>query len=63
MFKVRYTDADNHQPLSGYPKVYVLKSGTTVQVLQMEYVSGTYDTGAVYKSTISFTDKEQLGIY
>ncbi|MFH1352742.1 MAG: hypothetical protein ABIH68_04110, partial [bacterium] len=49
--RVLYTDADNDPPLTGYPKVYILKGGTPVQTLTMEYVSGSYSAGAVYSTS------------
>jgi len=50
-YKVQYTDADGDAPASGYPKAYILKGGTTVQTLTMEYVSGTYSAGAFYSTS------------
>ncbi|MBU2574490.1 MAG: hypothetical protein KKH28_10480, partial [Elusimicrobia bacterium] len=51
IYRVKYTDADNNGPLSGYPKLYILKGGTTVQVLAMNYVSGANNTGAIYSTS------------
>ncbi|MBU2527892.1 right-handed parallel beta-helix repeat-containing protein [bacterium] len=50
-YKVKYTDADGDAPASGYPKAYILKGGTIVQTLTMEYVSGTYSAGAFYSTS------------
>jgi hypothetical protein len=47
-FKIKYIDADNHQPMQGYTKVYILQNGTTIQTLTMDYVSGVYNTGVIY---------------
>ena len=47
-FKIKYIDVDNHQPMQGYPKVYILQNGTTIQTLTMEYISGVYNTGVIY---------------
>ncbi len=51
-FKVKYIDADNHQPKTGYPKLYILEKGTTNQllILSMNYVSGVYNAAAVYST-------------
>jgi hypothetical protein len=49
-FRIKYTDADNQPPLAGYPKVYILQGGTTIQILSMNYVTGVYDTGAIYST-------------
>ena len=50
-YRVKYTDADNDAPAAGYPKVYILKGGTTAQILTMGYISGSYNTGAVYSAS------------
>jgi len=49
-YRVQYQDANNDAPLAGYPKVHILKGGveTPGSPFSMEYVSGEYDTGAVY---------------
>ncbi len=51
VYHVKYTDADNDAPANGYPKLYVLKSGTTVQTLTMNFVSGSNSTGAIYSTS------------
>ncbi len=55
VYRVKYTDADNDAPKSGYPKLYILKGGTTVQTLTMNYVSGNYNTGAIYSNAITLS--------
>jgi len=47
-FKVVYIDTDNHPPLDGYPKLYILKQNDVVQTLTMQYQTGLYTTAAVY---------------
>ena len=50
LFRVKYTDADNDAPLSGYPKVYIKKGGTEISgsPFAMTFVSGAYSAGAIY---------------
>ncbi|MCX5785104.1 MAG: hypothetical protein NTX59_05405 [Elusimicrobia bacterium] len=50
VYRVKYTDADNDAPLSGYPKVHIEKSGTDISgsPFTMTFVSGAYNTGAIY---------------
>lgn len=49
-FRVKYTDADNDAPASGYPKVHIKKSGSEISgsPFTMTHVSGTNNTGAIY---------------
>jgi len=56
VYRVKYTDADDDAPVSGYPKVHIKKSGTEISgsPFSMTYVSGNYNTGAIY--TFSITD-------
>jgi len=49
-FRIKYVDADNQPPLQGYPKVFVLQNGTTIQTLSLNYVTGVYNTGAIYST-------------
>ncbi|MBU2574724.1 MAG: T9SS type A sorting domain-containing protein, partial [Elusimicrobia bacterium] len=50
VYRVKYTDADNDAPASGYPKVHIKKGGTEISgsPFTMTFVSGAYNTGAVY---------------
>jgi len=50
IFAIKYTDADNDAPASGYPKVHIKKGGTEISgsPFTMTYVSDSYDTGAIY---------------
>jgi len=50
VYRVKYTDEDNDAPLFGYPKVHILKGGSEISgsPFIMSYVSGSYDTGAIY---------------
>lgn len=61
VFRVKYTDADNDAPASGYPKVHVLKGGGEISgsPFVVSYVSGANSTGAIYslsKTLASGTD-------
>ena len=49
-YRIKYTDADNDAPLSGYPKVHILKGGIELSnsPFSMSYVTGNYGTGAIY---------------
>ncbi|MCG2726059.1 MAG: hypothetical protein L6420_07365, partial [Elusimicrobia bacterium] len=51
VFRVKYTDSDNDAPATGQPKLYILKGGTTVQMLEMNYISGASSTGAIYSTS------------
>jgi len=53
-FKIKYTDLNNNPPLQNYPKVYILQGGTTVQILSMNYETGTYGMGAIYSTSTCF---------
>ena len=50
VFRVKYTDIDNDAPKSGYPKVHIKKGGVSIpgSPFSMTYVSGNYNTGAIY---------------
>jgi hypothetical protein len=49
-YRVKYTDVDNNAPASGYPVVHIKKSGSEISgsPFAMGYVSGNYNTGAIY---------------
>jgi len=49
-YRIKYTDADNDAPQSGYPKVHIKKGGVEItgSPFTMTYVSGNYNTGAIY---------------
>lgn len=53
-FRIKYKDVENNSPTAGFPKVCILKGGTTVQTISMnpeggaDYISGViYSTGAL----------------
>ncbi|MBI4801289.1 MAG: hypothetical protein HY796_02085 [Elusimicrobia bacterium] len=50
IYRVKYTDADNDAPGSGYPKVHIKKGGVEISgsPFTMTFVSGVNSTGAVY---------------
>jgi hypothetical protein len=50
VYRVKYTDADNDAPKSDYPKVHIKKGGVEItgSPFAMTYVSGSYNTGAIY---------------
>lgn len=49
-FRVKYSDSEWDPPISGYPKLHILKNGTDISgsPISMSYVSGANDTGAIY---------------
>ena len=47
-FRIKYSDVDEDVPASGYPKVHIKKGTSEVVVYPMTYVSGDYNTGAIY---------------
>lgn len=49
-FKIKYSDISD-SPASGFPKLYILRGGTTVQTLLLNYVSGTNYSGAIYSTS------------
>jgi len=53
IYRVKYTDADNDAPASGYPKLRITKGGSEItgSPFTMTYVSGAYNTGATYSYT------------
>lgn len=63
-FKVKYTDTESEAPLASYPRLRILKGGTTVQMLLMNHESGSYNTGAVYStSTVIHTEGSDYTYY
>ncbi len=42
VFKVKYYDTENDSPKSGFPMVYILNGGTTVQLLSMSSTNASY---------------------
>jgi len=59
IYLVKYTDTDNDAPKSGYPKLRIKKgfpgqSGSEISgsPFIMNYVSGNYNTGAIYSYSI-----------
>lgn len=53
-YRVKYTDSENDAPKSEYPKVHIKKGGTEISgsPFTMDYVSGNYNTGAIYSYSI-----------
>jgi len=49
-YQVQYTDADNDAPKAGYPKVHILRDNIEIinSPFTMNFVTGTYTTGAIY---------------
>ncbi len=56
VYRVRYSDADNDAPASGYPKVHIKNGAAEIDgsPFAMTYVSGDYSTGAVYTYSGTF---------
>lgn len=50
-FNIKYTDSDNDAPAVGYPRVVISSGSYQVKVITMVYVSGDYDTGAIYSTS------------
>ncbi|MDD5688528.1 MAG: hypothetical protein PHE88_11935 [Elusimicrobia bacterium] len=50
-YRVKYTDSDNDSPAVGYPRVIISSGNYTVKVITMNYVSGAYNTGAIYSTS------------
>jgi len=50
VYQVKYANANSAAPLNGYPKVHIKKSGVEISgsPFTMDYVSGGFNTGAVY---------------
>lgn len=50
-FKVRFISLDSQPPDTGYPKLHVQKGGNEISgsPFTMNYLSGTYNAGAVYE--------------
>lgn len=50
VFHVKYADAENDAPASGFPKLHIKKNGVEISgsPFSMSYVSGLYTTGAIY---------------
>ena len=58
VFRVKYTDADNQAPNTGYPKVYIKQGGADISgsPFSMNFVSSTtYIAGAIYTYTKNLT--------
>ncbi|MDI6642351.1 MAG: hypothetical protein QME68_08610, partial [Elusimicrobiota bacterium] len=51
-YRIKYKDPDGDTPLTEYPKVWILKNGTTIYSLTMNYISGLYNTGAIYSTSV-----------
>ncbi|OGS33832.1 MAG: hypothetical protein A2293_10090, partial [Elusimicrobia bacterium RIFOXYB2_FULL_49_7] len=54
-FRIKYTDEDNDAPKTEYPKVHIYNNGVEIynSPYSMSYLSGSYNTGAVYEYLIS----------
>ncbi|OGS24546.1 MAG: hypothetical protein A2297_10375 [Elusimicrobia bacterium RIFOXYB2_FULL_48_7] len=56
VYRVKYTDADNDAPASGYPKVYILKGGAAItgSPFAMTCATGSYSAGVIcsYPTTL-----------
>ena len=50
-FHIKYTDSDNDPPASGYPRVIISTGGVVINTIPMGYVSGAYNTGAIYSTS------------
>ena len=50
VYRVKYTDIEGDAPTTSYPEVHIKKGGTEISgsPFAMAYISGAYDTGAIY---------------
>jgi hypothetical protein len=63
--RVTYTNADNGAPQTGYPKGHILKSGSEISgsPFTMNYISGAYNTGAIYASSTTLAPGNDYTYY
>lgn len=56
-YRVKYKDTEGDPPKSGYPKVHILKGGIEIpgSPFTMSFVSGDYQTGAIYTYSRTLT--------
>ncbi|MFH1957290.1 MAG: LamG-like jellyroll fold domain-containing protein [bacterium] len=55
-YKVKYMDANGDAPAAGYPKVHIYRTAVPVQTLTLEYVSGSYSSGAFYSTSTKLSE-------
>jgi hypothetical protein len=65
IFKIKYTDTDNDSPLTAYPKLHILKNGVEISnsPFTMNYISGSYNSGAIYSYTIFSLEGGEYSYY
>ncbi|MFH1096772.1 MAG: PKD domain-containing protein [Candidatus Desantisbacteria bacterium] len=63
VYRVNYKDIDNNPPNPGYPKVHILKDNTIYGSFTMEYVSGSYSTGAIFERSITLSAGTDYSYY
>ncbi len=57
---IKYSDLNADPPQEGYPILYVYKSGAVIGTRAMNYLYGSFTSGAVYGATYTF---KTTGIY
>jgi len=64
-FRIKYIDEDKNPPADGYPKINIFKNGIplTNSPFEMIYVSGDYDTGAIYSYAITLNEQASMYSY
>ncbi|MBU2530109.1 MAG: T9SS type A sorting domain-containing protein, partial [Elusimicrobia bacterium] len=65
VFRVKYADADNDVPKSGYPRVHIKRgsSAITNSPFTMSYVSGNYSSGAIYTYSATLSGAGSYAYY
>ncbi|MDI6734607.1 MAG: hypothetical protein QME42_00165 [bacterium] len=59
-YRIKYSDINADPPKQGYPIIYVYKSNVFIGTKTMDYLYGSFTSGAVYGATSTF---ETTGIY
>ncbi|HAT72152.1 MAG TPA: hypothetical protein DCS63_04990 [Elusimicrobia bacterium] len=53
IYRIKFSDSDNVAPAAGFPKLHIKQGGAEISgsPFTMNYVSGAYNTGAIYSYT------------
>jgi hypothetical protein len=65
VFMIKYVDAENHPPISGYPRLHILKDGLDIaeSPFTLTYESGTNQTGAVFSVAVELSQGSNYSYY